>query len=350
MNTKRYSPPTSDEEVMVRFDRDFTPESAVELKRIYQVKRSEGAGVWHSFETALRALLDAYEQQAQEEALEGERLNDSSIPPCPFCGSAARYFGPLVESVPRWTWEIQCRGCHASVQATSLESSRAAGDAALAKWSQRSGSAVAAGFTVMAAAGHFIVVGPVNPVSESRYLAIWDRHGFMSKTRLTEGALEVDNPEDRITPEVRKAIGIALGWTGSKESVIRREQEDTPGMRVVMAERRRQLDAEGWSAAHDDEHDDESLAIVAACYAAHGVAAPDGLVRVLVDANGEPRDAWPSSWGYEWDKRRKHPRLRKLAIAGALIMAEIDRLLRRSLAQPTVDPAATFGHPERVNS
>lgn len=37
-------------------------------------------------------------------------------------------------------------------------------------------------------------------------------------------------------------------------------------------------------------------------------------------------DPWP--WDVAWDKRYKHDRLKQLAIAGALIAAEIDRLER----------------------
>jgi hypothetical protein len=36
-------------------------------------------------------------------------------------------------------------------------------------------------------------------------------------------------------------------------------------------------------------------------------------------------DAWP--WSRNWDKRDKHSRTRRLEIAGALIAAEIDRLV-----------------------
>jgi hypothetical protein len=59
------------------------------------------------------------------------------------------------------------------------------------------------------------------------------------------------------------------------------------------------------------------MAITAACYAANGTDAE-------VTVHGE--DAFP--WGSCDDKRAKHSRLRQLAIAGALIAAEIDRLSR----------------------
>jgi hypothetical protein len=36
----------------------------------------------------------------------------------------------------------------------------------------------------------------------------------------------------------------------------------------IAAERRRQIEVEGWTHAHDDGHDDGSLAAAAACHAA----------------------------------------------------------------------------------
>lgn len=111
------------------------------------------------------------------------------------------------------------------------------------------------------------------------------------------------------------------------------------GVERIAAERTRQMEVENWSPEHDDEHTDSSLAWVATCYAA------PGLIRVrrpVID--GEIyEDPWPSSWDGQYDKRPKHggsvqpnspfvlnrqERIRQLEKAGALIAAEIDRLLR----------------------
>jgi len=101
------------------------------------------------------------------------------------------------------------------------------------------------------------------------------------------------------------------------------------GIQSIAAERRRQIVSEGWTAEHDDEHKDESLALVAALYAAPGPLfevndhrSDDGFGRIRFD------DPWPASWDTRWDKRWDHDRRRCLAIAGALIAAEIDRLDR----------------------
>jgi hypothetical protein len=108
---------------------------------------------------------------------------------------------------------------------------------------------------------------------------------------------------------------------------------------MIAAERQRQITEEGWTPEHDDEHDDESLALAAACF-----ASPRQLYVGREMGYGEVyyRDPWPLTWARSWDKRprdaaegklrpqTKDERLRLLAKAGALIAAEIDRLLRAS--------------------
>lgn len=69
--------------------------------------------------------------------LDGEPLDSAGIPVCPFCASAARYFGPMVSGgKPRYLWEIQCRGCHVSMQGEG-ETSEEAKAAVLVRWSRR---------------------------------------------------------------------------------------------------------------------------------------------------------------------------------------------------------------------
>lgn len=100
------------------------------------------------------------------------------------------------------------------------------------------------------------------------------------------------------------------------------------GVELITRERNRQIVTERWSTQHDDSHTDQSMAIVAAMYAVHGTDS-----EVLNRAgDGEVTDAWPKTWAERFDKRNKHPRIRQLAIAGALIAAEIDRLQRAAIA------------------
>lgn len=87
----------------------------------------------------------------------------------------------------------------------------------------------------------------------------------------------------------------------------------------VQAERRRQVEAEGWTPEHDDEHSHGELADAAACYAlwAGGINP------------GNWREFWP--WAPEWLKHSE-PR-RMLVKAAALILAEIERLDRAAASQ-----------------
>jgi hypothetical protein len=96
------------------------------------------------------------------------------------------------------------------------------------------------------------------------------------------------------------------------------------GYELVTRERIRQITQERFNAYHDDDHSDGSLALVAALYA---LADTQWSVKDKAQPP-EYEDAWPDSWGSEWDKRAKHDPMRRLVIAGALICAEIDRLQR----------------------
>lgn len=89
----------------------------------------------------------------------------------------------------------------------------------------------------------------------------------------------------------------------------------------IHAERRRQIDGEGWTAEHDDQHSTGELLRAAVFYYQHA-ARPD--MPLKIEANGAPM-GWP--WEPEWWKPKdKH---RDLVRAGALCLAERDRLRRQ---------------------
>ena len=87
----------------------------------------------------------------------------------------------------------------------------------------------------------------------------------------------------------------------------------------VLAERQRQISVEGWTPEHDDEHHPGALPHAAAMYAVYGGLSYYGP--------GNPPDDWP--WTPEWWKPSTSQR-RNLVKAGALILAEIERLDRLS--------------------
>lgn len=84
--------------------------------------------------------------------------------------------------------------------------------------------------------------------------------------------------------------------------------------RDVLAERRRQIEVEGRTPRFDDERDGGELACAAACYAFNAAYPGSRLLRSF----------WP--WSDSWWKPGT-PR-RELVKAGALILAEIERLDR----------------------
>lgn len=87
----------------------------------------------------------------------------------------------------------------------------------------------------------------------------------------------------------------------------------------IAAERRRQIDVEGWSPEHDDEHKNGSLACAAGCYAIHA-----GLPEAARVPKGYAPMDWP--WDATWWKPKD--RRRDLIRAAALIVAEVERLDR----------------------
>lgn len=92
----------------------------------------------------------------------------------------------------------------------------------------------------------------------------------------------------------------------------------------VQAERRRQVEAEGWTPEHDDEHSYGQMGRAAACYALAGSSAPnDGTAALLVSL------AWP--WDEQWWK--PSTARRDLVKACALALAEIERLDRATATQ-----------------
>lgn len=116
-----------------------------------------------------------------------------------------------------------------------------------------------------------------------------------------------------------------------------RLREASQAARDVLAERRRQVAVEGWTPEHDDEHIGGSLANAAACYAHHaGIAssriAYGGASAAAIEAIFARRPP-PVNW--PWIKSCWKPtgRRRDLVKAGALIIAEIERLDRAAIAK-----------------
>lgn len=82
----------------------------------------------------------------------------------------------------------------------------------------------------------------------------------------------------------------------------------------VLAERRRQIEVEGWTPEHDDEHSESELALAAASYAAA--------------AGGYAKGKAPPIWPFALDWWKPSYGRRDLVKAAALLLAEIERIDR----------------------
>lgn len=92
-------------------------------------------------------------------------------------------------------------------------------------------------------------------------------------------------------------------------------------IRDVIAERQRQISEEGWTPRNDDAYQTGDLADAAACYA---------MTNPVMSRDRKAPVDWP--WAASWWKPTN--RRRDLVKAGALILAEIERLDRAALLRP----------------
>jgi len=91
-------------------------------------------------------------------------------------------------------------------------------------------------------------------------------------------------------------------------------------LELIQAERERQL-KKGYNPTYDQKHVRGELAHAAACFA----AGTSSLADIELAALGQQEDLWPH---HHWhaDELIKHSRKEQLIIAGALILAELERM------------------------
>lgn len=95
----------------------------------------------------------------------------------------------------------------------------------------------------------------------------------------------------------------------------------------IAAERRRQIKEEGWTAEHDDGHDEGELSRAGACYVRYAQTEDAHRAALRYRAAGRAPADWP--FEPEWFKP-PHDRRRQLVIGTAMIAADIDRLDRKN--------------------
>ena len=96
-------------------------------------------------------------------------------------------------------------------------------------------------------------------------------------------------------------------------------------MEEIEAERKRQIEVEGWSAEHDDKHTDRDLIDAAQCYM------NSGFGRTIFTRGHDK-----APFGWPWEERWWKPagRRRDLVKAGALCIADQDRWRRTRPGSP----------------
>lgn len=101
--------------------------------------------------------------------------------------------------------------------------------------------------------------------------------------------------------------------------IVSQDTQATAAARDVLVERRRQMVGENWTPEHDDHHANGDLAKAAACYA---MAASNGVNGF--EAKRPPLNSWP----WHRDVWKVCDARRNLVKAGALIIAELERIDR----------------------
>jgi hypothetical protein len=94
------------------------------------------------------------------------------------------------------------------------------------------------------------------------------------------------------------------------------------GIEIITEERQRHFNVEGWTPEHDDTHVDGELADAAVCYA----MTEESKNTINNWGDDDILYFWP--FELEWYKPTPDDRIKELAKAGALVAAEIDRLIR----------------------
>jgi len=110
-------------------------------------------------------------------------------------------------------------------------------------------------------------------------------------------------------------------------------------MTMILSERRRQIESEGWTLEHDDEHADGEMLNAAVHYLWSGTERAAPLIDMILKTpdGGYPTVKIPMGWPWQahwWKPKTRHSNLVR---AGALCLAERERLVRANKYYGHVD-------------
>lgn len=126
----------------------------------------------------------------------------------------------------------------------------------------------------------------------------------------------INQQADRIESLEKKNGDLGRALEAAEKRIAELEARAfNPAILDVIAERQRQQSVEGWMPEHDDEHCNGELAMAAVCY---------------INETGTVNRNGGKPWGWPWDASwwKPNARRRNLVKAGALILAEIERIDR----------------------
>ncbi|EPJ1884017.1 hypothetical protein [Enterobacter asburiae] len=138
-------------------------------------------------------------------------------------------------------------------------------------------------------------------------------------TPLIEIAKIVSNLATQLDVQLARSNQLSIALEAAEKRIAELEMLPfNPALLGVISERQRQQSVEGWTPEHDDQYGESQLLWASSCY----------VLNTIQPFNRIPMD-WP--WAPEWWKPT-NPR-RDLVKAGALILAEIERIDRQEAAQ-----------------
>jgi hypothetical protein len=136
------------------------------------------------------------------------------------------------------------------------------------------------------------------------------------EAHICDDGTTVDEPLVAKVVELVEALKRERGEARAALALIRKSTDDA--MADILAERRRQIEVEGWTPQHDDAHKAGDMLSAAMCYLGH----VRGTMSYRDD--GVPM-GWP--WDAQWWKPKDARR--DLVRAGALCLAERERIQRK---------------------
>jgi hypothetical protein len=153
---------------------------------------------------------------------------------------------------------------------------------------------------------------PMSDETAAQQVSLGELMRQQRATRMVAGAYPDGNPN-----------AAARHIASQTAQAQRMSVEQTQAAIDVLAERRRQVEVEGWTAEHDDDHALGEIAALATFY-----AMPDGAREWDATSTGYGRTLGAAMLPEGWTARAGTDRRRDLVKAGALIIAEIERLDR----------------------